>query len=225
MFDYFQAWKFDWLKAQLKPQAFSKLPPFSPPKPTLIDGLNLLRNVSASLFQSSEFKEAIQRAFVKVGLAEEASGTFRSFTGSTRGTIARVLQAGGRRAGRRVHAGERGRRDGSGAAPSGERVRRHGGRGRPAQRLKRCVMACICVWGEGVRGRGKRVLLDFNCALERVYPTSVFTKKPVWPEGVCWTSALDGTVLRGSGVPCCVSASGQQLHKWLASLGVHGVAS
>ena len=88
MFDYFQAWKFDWLKAQLKPQAFRTLPPFSPPKPTLIDGLNLLRNVSASLFQSSEFKAAIQRAFVKVGLAEEASGTFRSFTGSTRGTIA-----------------------------------------------------------------------------------------------------------------------------------------
>ena len=88
MFDYFQAWKFDWLKAQLKPQAFSKLPPFSPPKPTLIDGLNLLRNVSASLFQLSEFEEAIQRAFVKVGLAEEASGTFRSFTGSTCGTIA-----------------------------------------------------------------------------------------------------------------------------------------
>ena len=88
MFEYFQAWKVDWLKAQLKPQALRKLPPFSPPKPTLIDGLNLLRNVSASLFQSSEFKAAIQRAFVKVGLAEEASGTFRSFTGSTRGTIA-----------------------------------------------------------------------------------------------------------------------------------------
>ena len=84
LFDYFQ----DWLKELLKPETSRAPPAFSPPKPTLIDGLNMLRTVSASLFPSSEFKAAIQRTFVKVGLAEEASGTFRSFTGSTRGTIA-----------------------------------------------------------------------------------------------------------------------------------------
>ena len=58
------------LKQLLKPATSRTPPSFSLPKPTLIDGLDMLRTVSASLFQSSEFQAAIQQTFVKVGLAE-----------------------------------------------------------------------------------------------------------------------------------------------------------
>ena len=46
------------------------MPAFTPPKPQLIDGLDMLCTVSAEVFAKDVFKQGLVRAFVKVGLAE-----------------------------------------------------------------------------------------------------------------------------------------------------------
>ena len=68
------------------------MPAFTPPKPVLIDGLNMLRAVSAEVFSKVEFKQGLVRAFVKVGLAESVeTGTFYNYTSHSRGTMPAIL--------------------------------------------------------------------------------------------------------------------------------------
>lgn len=64
--------------------------PFAPPKPTLLDGLNVLQTVSAGVFSSPAFKAGLVRAFVSVGLAvggPEVGGGFARYESGSRGVL------------------------------------------------------------------------------------------------------------------------------------------
>ena len=61
-----------------------KVPEFAPPKPELLDGLNMLRAVTAEVFSKDEFKAGLMRAFVKVGLAVDDAGDFVKYTSHAR---------------------------------------------------------------------------------------------------------------------------------------------
>ena len=92
LFAYFQSWKLKWLQGLLKPAGTRVMPAFTPPKPVLIDGLNMLRTVSAEAFSKAEFKQGLVRAFVKVGLAESVdTGNFYNYTSHSRGTMPAIL--------------------------------------------------------------------------------------------------------------------------------------
>ena len=66
------------------------MPAFTPPKPVLIDGLNMLRTVSAEVFAKDEFKQGLVRAFVC--LAESVdTGDFCNYTSHSRGSMPAVL--------------------------------------------------------------------------------------------------------------------------------------
>ena len=85
LFAYFQKWKLQWVQELLKPAASRVMPPFQPPKPSLIDGLNLLRAVAAELFSKPAFKESMVATFVKVGLAQDPkAGEFLNYTSHSR---------------------------------------------------------------------------------------------------------------------------------------------
>ena len=87
LFAYFQSWKVKWLQELLKPANTRVMPAFTPPKPQLIDGLNMLRTVSAEVFAKDAFKQGLVRAFVKVGLAKSATGLFCNYTSHSRGSM------------------------------------------------------------------------------------------------------------------------------------------
>ena len=92
LFAYFQSWKLKWLQELLKPAGVRVMPVFTPPKPVLIDGLNMLRTVAAEVFSKVEFKQGLVRAFVKVGLAESVdTGTFYIYTRHSRGSMPVIL--------------------------------------------------------------------------------------------------------------------------------------
>jgi len=92
LFAYFQSWKLKWLQELLKPVGTRVMPAFLPPKPVLIDGLNMLRTVSAEVFSKDEFKQGLMRAFVKVGLAESVdTGNFYNYTSHFRGSMPTIL--------------------------------------------------------------------------------------------------------------------------------------
>jgi hypothetical protein len=92
LFSYFQSWKVKWLQELLKPAGTRIMPAFTPPKPVLIDGLNMLRAVSAEVFAKDEFKQGLVRAFVKVGLAVSiGTGTFYNYTSHSRGSMPTIL--------------------------------------------------------------------------------------------------------------------------------------
>ena len=92
LFAYFQSWKLKWLQELLKPAGTRVMPAFTPPKPVLIDGLNMLRTVSAEVFAKDEFKQGLVRAFVKVGLAESVdTGNFCNYTSHSRGSMPAIL--------------------------------------------------------------------------------------------------------------------------------------
>ena len=92
LFAYFQSWKLKWLQELLKPAGTRVMPAFTPPKPVLIDGLNMLRTVSAEVFAKGEFKQGLMRAFVKVGLAEAPdTDMFYNYTSHSRGSMPSIL--------------------------------------------------------------------------------------------------------------------------------------
>ncbi len=92
LFAYFQCWKVKWLQELLKTAGTRVMPAFAPPKPMLIDGMNMLRMVSAEVFSNADFKAGLVRAFVKVGLAEHPdTGTFCNYTSHSRGTMPEIL--------------------------------------------------------------------------------------------------------------------------------------
>ena len=92
LFAYFQSWKLKWLQELLKPAGTRVMPAFTPPKPVLIDGLNMLRTVSAEVFSKDEFKQGLVRAFVKVGIAESVdTGNFYNYTSHSRGSMPAIL--------------------------------------------------------------------------------------------------------------------------------------
>ena len=67
------------------------MPAFSPPKPALIDGLNMLRSVLGDVFSKDDFKAGLRSAFVKVGLAELDSGRFVNYASHSRGSMPGIL--------------------------------------------------------------------------------------------------------------------------------------
>ena len=67
------------------------MPAFSPPKPALIDGLNMLRSVLGDVFSKDDFKAGLRSAFVKVGLAELGSGRFVNYASHSRGSMPGIL--------------------------------------------------------------------------------------------------------------------------------------
>ena len=92
LFAYFQSWKLKWLQELRKPAGTRVMPAFTPPKPVLIDALNMLRTVSAEVLSKDEFKQGLVRAFVKVGLAEVVgTGTFYNYTSHSRGSMPAIL--------------------------------------------------------------------------------------------------------------------------------------
>ncbi len=92
LFNYFQEWKLKWGQELQKPEGTRVMPPFTPPKPALIDGLNMLKSVSKDVFSSPGFKAGLVRAFVKVGLVkEEESGKFVEYTTHSRGNMLLAL--------------------------------------------------------------------------------------------------------------------------------------
>lgn len=66
LFEYFQEWKIRRLTAATRPGA--SLPEFSPPKPKLANGLEALFECLANSLATNDFKQSMQRTFVKVGL-------------------------------------------------------------------------------------------------------------------------------------------------------------
>mmetsp|Transcript_40 Transcript_40/g.128 ORF Transcript_40/g.128 Transcript_40/m.128 type:complete len:482 (-) Transcript_40:275-1720(-) len=77
LFSYFQNWKVARLQAE---RDKTPLPPFSPPKPTLADGLQSLLECVASTLNTDKFKSSMRRTFVKVGLAKQESNAFVKYT-------------------------------------------------------------------------------------------------------------------------------------------------
>ena len=75
----------------LKPAGSRVMPAFSPPKPALIDGLNMLRSVLGDVFSKDDFKAGLRSAFVKVGLAELDSGRFVNYASHSRGSMPGIL--------------------------------------------------------------------------------------------------------------------------------------
>ena len=88
LFSYFQNWKIERLKAAAaKPPL--PLPKFSPPKPTVLDGLKMVEKVCADTFSKASFKEKMRTCFVQVGLVKDESGEFVKYTKHDRkGTLA-----------------------------------------------------------------------------------------------------------------------------------------
>ena len=92
LFDYFQEWKLKWGQELEKPEGTRVMPPFTPPKPALIDGLNMLKSVSKDVFSSTSFTAGLVRAFVKVGLMkEEESGKYVEYTTHAKGNLLLAL--------------------------------------------------------------------------------------------------------------------------------------
>ena len=68
LFNYFQTWKIDRLKA-LTDQVM--LPPFAPPAPKLAEGLMALFEVLKTKLAAPEFNDSLDRIFIKVDLKRE----------------------------------------------------------------------------------------------------------------------------------------------------------
>ena len=74
LFDYFQQWKIRRLSAGA---AGNTLPPFSPPKPKLADGIIALLDALRTTLSTESFKHSMCRTFVRVGLLPQpSSNTF-----------------------------------------------------------------------------------------------------------------------------------------------------
>jgi hypothetical protein len=88
LFDYFQAWKIRRLKAERDGTA---RPPFSPPKPTVADGLQTLITVLNTTLATTKFQTSMQRCFVDVGLAPynvtDVEKFYRVYTDHKRGSL------------------------------------------------------------------------------------------------------------------------------------------
>jgi hypothetical protein len=82
MLAYFQEWKLQCATAQSKEQ-----PGFSPPKPTLANGLRALTRACNSTFTTESFKGSLRRTFVRVGLAADAEGRFIKYTEAAHGVL------------------------------------------------------------------------------------------------------------------------------------------
>jgi len=98
LYDYFQSWRASAnekvLQALMRdskarddaakhgraepPPTVPLLPPFTPPKPSMLDGLNCMSAAYKGMNITS-FKEGIMRTFVKVGLAPHSGSSYRAY--------------------------------------------------------------------------------------------------------------------------------------------------
>ena len=67
LFNYFQAWKIERLKAALDP--LKTIPAFAPPKPKVSDGIQTLLRVCNSTFVDKSFINSLEKSFVDCCLA------------------------------------------------------------------------------------------------------------------------------------------------------------
>ena len=81
-----QDWKIKRLEQLAKPEEERVLPPFSPPKPKLADGLLCLFDVFNTDMKAEKYQEGMARCFVKSGQFPDENGTTRT---STVGCISR----------------------------------------------------------------------------------------------------------------------------------------
>jgi hypothetical protein len=77
LFHYFTTFQ---LRALYAKQQGNEPPVFNPPKPIRESILKLVFETVTQNFQSSAFKEAVQRVFAQVGLVADQQGKFRSFS-------------------------------------------------------------------------------------------------------------------------------------------------
>ena len=77
LFDFFQDWKIRRLSAAAEKR---ELPPFSPPKPKLQDGLQATLQCVHTSLEKEKFKQSMRKTFVKVGLAKDEVDTFAVYT-------------------------------------------------------------------------------------------------------------------------------------------------
>ena len=75
VYSYLQTWK---LKLILLPAGKPK-PPFDPPKPDILDGLNYVSAAMKS-FKCAKFRAAVKRVFQAVGLAPCSDGKYKLYT-------------------------------------------------------------------------------------------------------------------------------------------------
>ena len=68
IFNYFQNWKVARLQAVVNK---TELVPFSPPKPTLLQGLSMITAVGHDVFARPAYKQGMMRCFIKVGQAPQ----------------------------------------------------------------------------------------------------------------------------------------------------------
>ena len=76
LFAYFQEWK---VRRLLAEKDGAELPPFSPPKPTLVSGLQATLECVESSLRADRFQAAMRRTFVKVGLAPQEDGQYACY--------------------------------------------------------------------------------------------------------------------------------------------------
>ena len=75
LYVYLQTWK---LK-RLMSMAGKPKPPFDPPKPNILDGLNYVSAAMES-FKCEKFRAAVKRVFQAVGLAPDSNGKYKPYT-------------------------------------------------------------------------------------------------------------------------------------------------
>ena len=79
LFEYMQDWKIKRLEQLAKPEEERVLPPFSPPKPKLVDGLLCLFDVFNTDMKAEKYQEGMARCFVKSGQFPDENGNFYKY--------------------------------------------------------------------------------------------------------------------------------------------------
>lgn len=67
LFDYFQKWKIERLRAEKSGAV--ELPAFNPPKPKLADGIKTLLSICDTTFKKDDFVKALSKCFVDCCIA------------------------------------------------------------------------------------------------------------------------------------------------------------
>ena len=88
LFDLFQQWKFERIRAERDKK---ELPVFAPPKPKVSDGIKMLIKVVTENLATEKFLKSLRRCFVDVGLVPyeqtETESTYRPYTEHKRGSL------------------------------------------------------------------------------------------------------------------------------------------
>ena len=90
LFNYFQSWKIQRLKAE---RDGTEKPLFQPPKPTVADGLLTLMKVLNTSLATEKFESSMAKCFVDVGLApcpelsDDSADVYKTYTSHKRGSL------------------------------------------------------------------------------------------------------------------------------------------